>query len=159
MAENSAIEWTDHSFNPWIGCTRVSPGCVHCYAETLADKRHGWVAWGPKGNRKRTAPANWRKPLTWNRRAEREGVRYRVFCASLADVFDPHPSIPQEWRAELWALIQETPSLDWQLLTKRPENVMRMVPALWQVEFPPNVWIGTSVEDQERADERIPELV
>jgi len=156
MAENSKIEWTDHTFNPWIGCTRVSPGCVHCYAETLNNRR-GWTQWGPRGERKRTS--DWRKPVTWNRKAEAAGTRARVFCASLADVFDPHPSIAPEWRLELFTIMEGTPSLDWQVLTKRPENVMDMVPHHWTTGFPPNAWIGTSVEDQRRADERIPHLL
>jgi protein gp37 len=159
MAENSKIEWTDHTFNPWIGCTRVSPGCVNCYAEAMNNHR-GWTEWGPKGARKRTSDANWRKPLAWNRAAEKAGKRARVFCASLADVFDPHPSILPEWRVGLWRLIEATPWLDWQLLTKRPELVPDMVPWAWVSDaFPPNVWLGTSVEDQRRAYERIPRLL
>lgn len=158
MAENSAIEWTDHTFNPWIGCSKVSPGCKHCYAETLMDTRYGRVKWGVNGTRVRTGPDNWKKPERWNRQAEAEGRRARVFCASLADVFEDRPELV-EWRADLWALIEATPSLDWQLLTKRPEN-RHMFPYRWLEEvFPPNVWIGTSVENQEAADERIPELL
>lgn len=160
MAENSAIEWTTHTFNPWIGCTRVSPGCQHCYAETLMADRYGRVVWGPKGERSRTSDANWKKPLAWNRAAEKAETVARVFCASLADVFDEHASILPEWRAELFALIDATPWLDWQLLTKRPENVMGMLPDAWhEWGIPRNVWIGTSVEDQRRAGERIPALL
>ncbi|MFP4240070.1 MAG: DUF5131 family protein, partial [Rhodosalinus sp.] len=89
MAENSTIEWTDHTFNPWIGCQKVSPACDHCYAETW-DKRFGGAHWGPHAPRQRTSAANWRKPLKWDAQARAEGRRYRVFCASLADVFDNH---------------------------------------------------------------------
>ena len=88
MADESKIEWTDSTFNPWMGCQKVSRGCDHCYAEALADRRYGWVQWGPRGVRRLTSDANWRKPVSWNRAATREGVRRRVFCASLADVMD-----------------------------------------------------------------------
>lgn len=162
MGENSGIEWTDHTFNPWMGCTRVSEGCRNCYAETMMDRRWGKVKWGPQGARVKTSAANWRQPLKWNREAEAAGVRRRVFCASLADVFehkgDQRPDL-HEWRSELWDLIIATPHLDWLLLTKRPENVVDMVPEGWLDGFPSNVWIGTSVEDQKTADERIPELL
>lgn len=161
MGENSKIEWTDHSFNPWIGCQKVSPGCQFCYAEQLMDKRYGRVEWGPQGTRQRTSEANWRKPLQWNRQAKADGIRRKVFCASLADVFEDRPEL-ETWRADLFALIEQTPALDWLLLTKRPENVNGMVPDHWRwpdVGWPLNVWMGTSVEDQQRADERIPHLL
>lgn len=158
--ENSKIEWTDHTFNPWIGCTKVSDGCKYCYAETLMDKRYGKVKWGPQGARVRTSAANWRKPLKWDREAKEAGKRARVFCASLADVFEDKPDQPEmdEWRGDLFDLINRTPHLDWLLLTKRPENVRKA----WHWElmgYPPNVWIGTSVENQEQADKRIPALL
>lgn len=158
MGENSAIEWTDHTFNPWIGCTKVSAGCDRCYAETLATNRLG-VAWGPHAERRRTADSTWRQPLAWNRKAEREGKRARVFCASLADVFDNQ--VPEQWRLDLWALIHATPHLDWLLLTKRPQNIAKMLPAPATLGFPawgqgwPNVWLGTTVENQAEADRRI----
>jgi protein gp37 len=126
MGENSKIEWTDHTFNPWIGCTKVSDGCKHCYAEALMDKRYGRVKWGPQGTRQRTSADNWRKPLQWNKQAVKEDKHYRVFCSSLADVFEDNPQLT-EWRADLFNLIAETPNLDWLLLTKRPENINRMV--------------------------------
>lgn len=158
--ENSKIEWTDHTFNPWIGCTKVSDGCKHCYAEAQQDKRYGRVQWGPQGKRIRTAAANWRKPLKWDREAKAAGKRARVFCSSLADVFEEKPDQPEidEWRSDLFELISSTPNLDWLLLTKRPENVRKA----WHWElmgYPPNVWIGTSVENQEQADKRIPALL
>lgn len=159
MAENSKIEWTDATFNPWLGCTKVSDGCKHCYAETLMDKRYGRVKWGPQGTRQRTSDAYWKKPLAWNRKAEAEGRRWKVFCASLADVFEDRYEL-LVWRNDLWLLIQRTPHLDWLLLTKRPENVHSLVPFRWvDVDWPANVWIGTSVENQEMADRRIPELL
>lgn len=162
MGKNSTIEWTHHTFNPWWGCQRVSKGCQHCYAETLAVKRRGLPIWGPpKTTQRHTKPHDspyWREPLKWNTAAQLAGERHRVFCASMADVFESHPQLPPE-RAKLFCLIEETPHLDWLLLTKRPENVMLYAPISWLNGFPPNVWIGTSVEDQETADERIPILL
>ncbi len=152
MAENSKIEWTDHTFNPWIGCQKVSPGCDHCYAEALSN-RYGWTTWGPHGERKRTSEANWKKPRQWAKAARGTGKRPRVFCASLADVFDNQ--VPSEWRSDLFDLIAATPELDWLLLTKRPENLARMYPTgEW-----PNIWLGTTCESQEHADRRIPLLL
>ena len=146
MGETTEISWTDHTFNPWLGCTKVSAGCTHCYAESLVN-RYGWAKWGPGQARKRTSAANWRKPLAWNRAAEKAGVRRRVFCASLADVFD-HEA-PAGARADLWDLIRKCPALDWQLLTKRPENIEQYLPADWEHYHGwPNVWLGTTTEDQ-----------
>ncbi|MEM8791072.1 MAG: phage Gp37/Gp68 family protein [Pseudomonadota bacterium] len=155
MAENTDIQWAHHSFNPWTGCTKVSPACDHCYAEGWA-KRSGHVEWGPHGARRRTK--TWGDPLKWNRQAKAEGRRYRVFCASLADVFDNHKSIDPKWRTELWALIAATPHLDWLLLTKRPQNIAKMLPDGWNGGWP-NVWLGTTVENQEEAIRRIPHLL
>lgn len=168
MAENSKIEWTDHTFNPWIGCSKVSDGCKYCYAEEMMDKRFGKVKWGTQGTRVRTSRAYWGQPIKWNRDAVKKGVRYRVFCASLADVFEDKPDQPEmnDWRADLMFLIQDTPNLDWLLLTKRPENIMPMFNKSWTSmggacidKLPDNVWIGTSVENQEQADKRIPKLL
>lgn len=164
MAEDSAIEWTDHTFNPWIGCQKISPACKNCYAEVSTPARTlragGLEVWGPAASteRKRTSRANWLKPLAWNRAAERAGTRIKVFCASLADVFEEHPALV-EWRRELFALIEKTPLLDWQLLTKRPENLRHMLPSLWLTWPRPNVWLGTTVEDRASACARIPELL
>lgn len=157
MTANSKIEWTDASFNPWTGCTRISPGCDNCYAATMA-KRNPRVfgSWDPGAPRQRTSEHNWRQPLAWNRRAAREGRRIRVFCASMADVFDNQA--PPEWRADLWALIAATPHLTWMLLTKRPQNVAGMLPDGWGDGWP-NVWLGTTVENQAEADRRIPHLL
>lgn len=157
MAENSKIEWTDHTFSPWRGCTKVSPACDHCYAEAF-DKRFGGDRWGPKAARTRTSAANWRKPLQWDRKAAVEGVRRKVFCASLADVFDNHGSILPDWRIDLWNLIEATPNLDWLLLTKRPQNIARYLPSAWGDGWP-NVWLGTTVENQVEAERRIPHLL
>lgn len=158
--QNSKIEWTHHTFNPWWGCQRVSPGCEHCYAETLAN-RYGHKVWGPaKTTTRRQMSANyWRQPLKWNKAVLAAGERQRVFCASMADVFEDHPDLIKP-RWELIKLIEATPNLDWLLLTKRPENVRRLGSEMWwRHGFPENVWLGTSVEDQRRADERIPHLL
>ncbi len=161
--ENSKIEWTHHTFNPWIGCTRVSPGCVNCYAETLMADRYKKVKWGPQGTRVRTSTDYWKQPHKWNREAAAAGERRRVFCASLADVFEYKKDQSREmhqWRSELFSMIRITPHLDWLLLTKRPDLVRSIYP--WytsEIEEYPNVWIGTSVENQEYADKRIPELL
>lgn len=182
MGENSSIQWTHHTFNPWIGCTKVSPGCTNCYAETQR-KRFGKDEWGVGKPRTRTSAANWRKPLAWDRAAAAAGERHRVFCASLADWLDPE--VPIEWLAELLWMIIATPNLDWLLLTKRPELWRTRIRAVrhrlaplvvdeggeceqmldeflfcWECGTPPpSVWIGTTVEDQRRADERIPHLL
>ena len=124
MAEHTEIAWCDSTFNPWIGCQKVSPGCDHCYAEALMDHRHHRVEWGPHGERKRTSEANWKLPLRWSKKARASGTRPRVFCASLADVFDNQ--VPIQWRTDLFDLIARTSELDWLLLTKRPENLARM---------------------------------
>lgn len=176
MGETS-IQWCDFTFNPWIGCQRVSPGCVHCYAEARDQRFTRGKNWGPGGTRTRTSPANWRKPLAWNEQAQREGTTRRVFVASLADVFENRPELA-DWREDLFGLIASTPSLQWLMLTKRPENILPLWPKVisepvfkgrggggYQPAHPPgayywpNVWLGTTVEDQQRANERIPELV
>lgn len=157
MSENSKIEWTDHTFNPWIGCTKVSPGCDHCYAETWA-KRYGTAEWGTGQPRHLTSESNWRQPLKWNREAAASGVRKRVFCASLADVFDNE--VPEEWRVRLWKLIYDTPHLDWLLLTKRIGNARHMLPLGVFREGPlANLWLGISVVNQQEADRDIPKLL
>jgi protein gp37 len=155
MGENTKIEWATHTFNPWVGCAKVSPGCDHCYAEGWA-KRSGSVQWGPHAERRRTTAANWRQPMKWNREAEASGTRPRIFCASLADVFDN--AVPVEWRADLFALIRETPYLDWLLVTKRIGNVRAMLPADWGSGYP-NVWLLITVTDQIEVDRDIPKLL
>lgn len=155
MGRNSSIEWTDHTFNPWWGCAKVSPGCENCYAETWA-KRLGETIWGSKQKRRFFGERHWSEPLKWNTDAESKQRRKRVFCASMADVFEPRNDL-NPWRERLWALIDVTPWLDWLLLTKRPENIQAQVP--WTKEWPNNVWLGTTVENQKCADERLPVLL
>lgn len=155
MAKNSHIEWTNHTFNPWWGCHKVSPACDNCYAETWA-KRVGQTIWGQRAPRRFFGDTHWQEPLKWNRDAAAEGTRARVFCASMADVFECQAAL-KEARARLWSLIDKTPNLDWLLLTKRPQHVLSMAP--WGEDWPPNVWIGTSVENQRLAELRLPFLL
>lgn len=228
MAATTHISWTDATFNPWIGCSRVHTGCLNCYAEADQDTRKGRVKWGPNGTRSRTSDAYWREPLKWNKAAEcyktfdcvngshsdacPQSSRPRVFCASLADVFEdwngqvldhrgmtlwqcdglilpnvgPPPSNGDAWqpvtltslRRDLFCLIDATPNIDWLLLTKRPENILRMWPFYDDVTggerrtlsfdepnllgaqmHRPNVWLGTSISDQATADKAIPNLL
>lgn len=190
MSANTKIEWCDHTFNPWEGCTAVSPGCDHCYAEARNLRFNGGQAinWGPGAPRRRTSDAAWRQPVRWNRQAAvaqgswdlavlthgeaellKRGfikpARPRVFCASLADVFDNQ--VPAEWRAELFYLITKTPHLDWLLLTKRIGNAREMmrdamaeIDPLAEAVLPlPNIWIGATVANQAEADRDIPKLL
>lgn len=151
MGEQTKIEWCDHTFNPWIGCTRVSPACDFCYAAELMDVRYGRVRWGAGEDRDRTAESNWKQPLAWNRKAEREGVRRFVFSASLADVFDNE--VDERWRHDLFALIEQTPSLVWLLLTKRIGNVLKMTDAArGGSALPRNVAVGATMCNQEEYD-------
>lgn len=189
MSTNTKIEWAHHTFNPWVGCTKVSPACVNCYAEGWA-KRSGQVVWG--GERKRTSLAHWNLPLKWNRAAMAQGIRYRVFCASLADVFDNE--VPVQWLHDLFTLIRHTPNLDWLLLTKRIGNwksrlqaVQDHMSAMISAEpkprsisdeesdamnwvgawvdrndidpIPENVWLGATICNQAEADRDIPKLM
>ncbi|MBL3569903.1 hypothetical protein BV509_00950 [Rhodovulum sulfidophilum] len=155
MGENSKIEWTTHTFNPWWGCVKVSEACKHCYAEAWA-KRVGQKVWGPTTHRRFFGDAHWKQPETWNRRLEGTGQRERVFCASMADVFEDRRDLDPH-RARLWSLIETTPNLDWLLLTKRPDVATRL--NRWGTNWPANVWLGTTVENQQRADENLPHLV
>lgn len=152
MGDKTGIEWCDHTMNPWWGCTRVSPGCEHCYAETFAAR---WgVKWGVKAERRIASEKVWNDPIRWDRAAEKAGVRRRVFCASMADVFEDRRDL-DEHRARVFDIVTHTPHLDWQLLTKRIENVRDMVPEHWMSGgWPGNAWIGATAEDQRRADER-----
>jgi protein gp37 len=161
MGEVTAISWCDHTFNPWIGCTKVSPACDGCYAEAMMDKRYGRVQWGAPGKgvgtRERTSAGNWSKPKAWDRKAAAAGTRPFVFCSSLADVFDNQ--VPTAWRTDLFELIYSTPNLVWLLLTKRPQNIVRQYGAAFDRPWPRNAAIGTTVEDQTRADQNIPALL
>lgn len=150
MGENSKIEWTDHTFNPWTGCTKVSPACANCYAEAWA-KRTGIVKWGDSAERRRTSDANWRQPLIWDREAAAAGEIRRVFCASLADVGEDRPEL-KPWRKELMQLVMRTRNLFWLFLTKRPENMPRLLGEAargmhWNTRN--HLGIGTTVESKD----------
>ena len=148
MAVESAISWTDATFNPWIGCTKISPACDHCYAER-DNSRRGWVAgWGPGVPRRRTK--TWGDPLKWDRKAAESGKPLRVFCASLADIFDNEA--PDEWRSDLWQLLRETPNLRWILLTKRIGNARKMLPGDFGPDTYPHVGIMATMGNQEEYD-------
>lgn len=161
MAAETGIAWCDSTFNPWIGCTKVGPGCDNCYAETLMDHRMHRVQWGPGNPRSLTSESNRALPLKWERdhaKFEAEhGRRRRVFCSSLSDVFDNE--VPAEWRTELFALIDSTPHLDWLLLTKRVGNVQAMIERVGMTRLPPNVWIGATVVNQPEYDREIGKLL
>ena len=150
MGRDTGISWCDHTFNPWWGCTKVSAGCAHCYAETLAN-RYSPGLWG--GTKRRTFGA--KQPLAWNAAALRAGVRRRVLCGSMCDVFDADGIGLEHERRGLWQLIDDTPNLDYLLLTKRAENMAEMLPK----PMPRNIWLGVSVENQAMAQSRIPILL
>lgn len=163
MADQTGIEWAHHTHNPWIGCTNVSPACDHCYAEIWANRFYAGDGLWSGGNRHRTSQANRNKPFKWNREAKRDGVRRRVFCLSLGDFADNQ--VPEEWRDETWETIAQCPDLDWLILSKRPQNYRKMLPKAAAVQLAgrdwpwPWVWLGTTSENQEEADRRIPELL
>ena len=190
MGERSGINWTNHSFSPWIGCTKVSPACANCYAERDWDKRYKRVVWGQHGTRRVAAGSSWKNPVRWNKRQSELEFgsvadplqRPRVFCSPLADIFEDWKgpmlssqgtSLNDQWlhvdrgrrlsmdnvRVRLFELIQKTPHLNWLILTKRPENIRRMIAGAIGACRLPNVWLGVSIDNQEFADKRIPELL
>jgi protein gp37 len=148
MSETTGIEWCDHTFNVAWGCMKVSPGCAHCYADTLSN-RYGFDVWGPAETTERRTfgDKHWHEPVVWNRKAEKEGKRRRVFWCSMCDLMEDHPTINAE-RLKAWPLMKATPWLDHLVLTKRPERYTDHLPADWGEGYP-NVWLGTSVESQE----------
>jgi protein gp37 len=168
------IEWTHrplpdgsfapgYTFNPWWGCTKVSPGCKLCYAETLS-KRTGFDIWGPTANRRFFGDKHWNEPLRWNREAQERGEPSLVFCGSMCDIMEIHDDTVigiglDIGRTRLWSLIDDTPWLIWLLLTKRPENAFDLLPKPWRSQLPFNVWFGVSAENQARMDERAPILL
>lgn len=157
MGKGSAIEWTHHTFNPWIGCTKISPECARCYAEqetfVRVQRAGGRELWGPTGDRHITSDANWREPLKWDRAAAAAGERHRVFCASLSDVAEDRPDLVAP-RARLCELILTTPNLDWLLLTKRLDDLVRLFP----VEVLRRAWVGTTAGTKTRMLEEVQKL-
>jgi protein gp37 len=171
MGKNSKIEWTadrnpdgtvstlGHTFNGWVGCEKISEACRDCYAESWAKRAGTPELW--RGQRRRTSTDNWKDPVRWDKAAQASGKRTFVFAFSLADVFEDAPWCPPmtDWRRDFFDLVDACPALTWLLLTKRPQNIRRMVPAAWLTWWPSNVITGCTVENQARADERLPHLV
>lgn len=169
MGKETGISWTDHTFNPWWGCTEVSPGCDRCYARVLDARWYPKIVtelvdgvltdtkvaehWGKGAPRREFGDKHWNEPLRWNADAAREGRKHLVFCASMADVMDDEA--PAGARERLWALIDSTPNLIWQLLTKRPHRYGSVLPQYFRHG---NVWLGTTAEDQRYYDVRWPIL-
>lgn len=179
MGETTLISWADKTFNPWVGCQKVGPGCDNCYAEAQ-DRR--WAPkgsttaphWGPGAPRRRTSPGYWRQPLKWNEEAKAARQRFTdgldamptkpfVFTGSLCDVFDN--AVDPQWRRDLFDLIRATPNLQWLLLTKRPGNIVRLFDETGYLGdekrrwWPPNAAIGCTVVSQEEADRDVPKLL
>jgi protein gp37 len=153
VAEHTAIPWTHHSHNEWIGCTKLSEACLPCYAWRQADVRLHLVRWG-NHPRHLTSPVTRGLPYGWDRKAELAGERRRVFANSWSDIFDNQ--VPREWRDGFWTTVAGTPHLDWLLLTKRPHNIGKMLPADWGPY--PNVWLGVTAENQRWWNRRVPLL-
>lgn len=160
MGKVTEISWTDHTFNPWIGCTKVSPGCKNCYAANL-NTRWGHDNWGPGKPRRRTSLAYWNEPIKWAKSAHARAVREKVFTASLADIFDSEA--PIDARRDLWQLIDQTCyALDWQIVTKRPERIKEVMkedglPDDFFLRM--HCWLLTCTENQEQANARIPHIL
>lgn len=152
--ENSKISWTDHTQNWWIGCTKVGAPCDNCYAEDMMDHRYGTVRWGAGQPRLRTGPANWRKPVGWNRRAIETGTRPFVFSLSLGDIWDNE--VDPKWRWDAFEVMRRTPALVWLLLSKRIGNAVEM--AIQAGGLPPNCALGMTVGDQRDYDRDIGKL-
>lgn len=155
VAEKTIIAWTDHTWNLAWGCWKISPGCANCYADKLSD-RYGFDVWGKDATRRTFGQKHWAEPLKWNRQAEAEGRRHRVFCSSMTDWALDDPTIDGE-RAKLWSLVRQTPWLDWQLLTKRSGRIAGCLPNDWDDGYD-NVWLGVSVENQKHGLPRVDDL-
>jgi protein gp37 len=155
MGQVTRIEWCDHSYNPWIGCTKVSPACDHCYAAAQEDVRYSRVTWG--GPRRRTSAATRAAPYRWDRLAAAAGERRRVFCMSLGDFFDNQ--VLDEWRTETIEIIRQCRNLQWLILTKRPQNIVKMLPPDFGPQGWPHVGLGVTIENMTEARRRIPILL
>jgi protein gp37 len=152
MAADSDIEWTHHTFNPWWGCVKVSPGCALCYAEAFS-KRVGQKVWGKEAGRRFFGDKHWAEPVKWDQKAATAGIRHRVFCGSMCDIFEDRDDL-HPFRERLFDLVDRTSHLDWLLLSKRPENAPKMLPASWLDAPRGNVWFGATAEDAKRLAER-----
>ena len=163
MGEHTEIAWTDHSFNTHWGCQRISPACEHCYAQTFSRRIGGspWGKgehWGPGSLRTLAPDGAWQKLAHWNDKAAKDGVRRNVFVGSMMDVFEDRRDLDAP-RERLFAAIERFTALDFLLLTKRADKIVPLTPERWRDKWPRNAWAGTTVEDQRRADERIPHLL
>lgn len=158
MGKDTKISWSTDSFTTHWGCTEVpqSQACENCYAREFA-KRLRYDIWGQDKPRRFFDDEHWRQPLSWNRIAARTGRRRRIFVNSMSDTFEGRRDLDPV-RQRLWDLIPECPDCDWLLLTKRPQNILRMVPPAWLERWPRNVWTGTTCETQRWAGIRLPFL-
>ncbi|WLB69144.1 DUF5131 family protein [Bradyrhizobium elkanii] len=157
VAENSKIEWTVHTWNPWIGCTQVSPACDDCYAMVMMDHRYGKVRWGAGEDRHRTSAANWKQPLKWQRAAAAAGRIDTVFCLSLGDIWDNE--VDALWRDQAMEVMEQTPNLLYLLLSKRIGNAIRMCdPMRGGPALPVNAALGATMVNQEEWDRDMPKL-
>lgn len=157
MGEKTKIEWCDHTWNPWFGCSKVSPACDFCYAEALMDTRYGKVSWGPGEDRKRTSPTNWREPLRWNKAASEAGRIETVFCLSLGDIWDNE--VDPLWRSDAFGVMDATPNLLYLLLSKRIGNAVKMCdPMAGNRTLPRNAALGSTMVNQEEWDRDMPKL-
>lgn len=155
MGEKTRIEWADHSWNGWIGCQKIGPGCDICYAENVARARLG-VEWGPHAKRRRTADSTWRLPYRWDRRARAAGVPEGVFFGSLCDWADK--AVPVAWQQGAGKVIHETPHLIWLLLTKRISLAAATLEIMFPGGVPSNVRIGSTIVTQKEAERDLPVL-
>jgi len=149
MAEKTGISWTNHTFNIVWGCEKVSPACANCYAETLA-LRWKFDVWGKTKPCRVFDAHHWNDPRRWEKTAVKEGVNRLVFCSSMCDIFEDHPTVIAEL-TKLWPVIRATPNLTWQLLTKRPERILSHLPSDWGNGYD-NVWIGSTIENNDYVD-------
>ncbi|MCK5613252.1 phage Gp37/Gp68 family protein [Candidatus Pacearchaeota archaeon] len=150
MAKNTEISWCDSTFNPWWGCRKIAPGCDNCYAEKFANRFGSF--WGSNSSFRILSDKYWNDPLRWNRDASLENKRRKVFCGSMCDWADSNG--PEDQRERLWELIRKTPMLDWLLLTKRANNIIKYLPEDWGNGYD-NVWLGVSVENKKHGLPRI----
>ncbi len=157
MAENTKIEWADHTWNPWMGCTKISPACDGCYAEDMMSTRYQLVGWGAGEPRKRTSAQNWNQPLRWDRAAAKAGRIDTVFCLSLGDIWDNE--VDETWRRQAFAVMERTPNLVYLLLSKRIGNAIRMCDPIYGCRgLPSNCTLGATMVNQAEWDRDMPKL-
>lgn len=157
MAEKSGILWTDGTFNPWWGCSKVSPACDKCYADRVA-KRYGWSnLWGAYAERRFFSEKHMNEPRRWNDQAKKEGKVKRVFCGSMCDILESYSGERytldklDSAREQTFKMAEETPYIEWLFLTKRIHNIQAMIPYAWKKNPPKNIRFGVTVENQDFA--------